>query len=116
MLASVFGLTTILDDGAGPGSSTREIRTSSSYSSPIVIFARVLPCSRRYVTIARVSTPEIAGYIRSQPLSLFIFFFLILLECGSKEGGGVKISRRRDATYNTLSCAPFGETFHRGPV
>ena len=37
-------------------------RTSSSYSSPIVIFARVLPCSRRCVTIARVSTPVMAGY------------------------------------------------------
>ena len=98
MLVSVFGLTTILDDGAGLGSSTREIRTSSSYSSPIVIFARVLPCSRRYVTIARVSTPEIAGYIGSQPLSLFIFFFLILLECGSRGGSRYQVKGMQHTT------------------
>ena len=34
---------------------------AASYSSPIVILAKDDPTSRRYVTIARVSTPEIAG-------------------------------------------------------
>ena len=50
--------------------STNASSCSSSYSSPIVIFARVLPCSRRYVTIARVSTPVMAGYVSSQDFFL----------------------------------------------
>ena len=27
-----------------------------------------------------------------------------------------KYQAEKDETYNTLSCAPFGETFHSGPV
>src|SRR5271156_4441553 len=41
--------------------STNASSSSASYSSPTVILASDEPCSRRYVTIALVSTPDIAG-------------------------------------------------------
>ena len=93
-----------LPSGTNPGMITPRIRTSSSYSSPIVIFASVLPCSRKYVTIARVSTPVMAGYIQSQQI-----FPLELMNVSGDQLG-------RGATYDTLSSTPLGQTLHRGPV
>ena len=89
--------------------STNASSCSSSYSSPIVILARVLPCSRRYVTIARVSTPVMAGYI-------VVRFLLSLCVLSIASIDGSEYQKERNATYNALSRAPFRETLHSGPV
>ena len=49
-------------------------------------------------------------------VSLCPFIFTFSLSWGVAPEEELRISNWRDATYNTLSCAPFGETFHRGPV
>jgi hypothetical protein len=51
---------TCLTKFTSPGS-RKASSSSASYSSPTTIRASEEPCSRRKVTMARVSTPETAG-------------------------------------------------------